>query len=82
MNSVFKIPFTLSATAFSNFLKFPVAGYRHSLDGSMHVRGSWGFVWTSSVDGSYSVYEVFGSGTAGWYGYNRADGLSVRCVEN
>ena len=71
-----------SATAFSNFLKFPVAGYRDYFGGSMGGQGLWGDVWTSSVDGSDSVYMGFGSGGAGWDSYYRANGLSVRCVEN
>jgi uncharacterized protein (TIGR02145 family) len=71
-----------SATAFSNFLKFPVAGYRSNFDGSMSNQGSWGGVWTSSVDGSYSVDMYFDSGDADWDCGNRAGGLSVRCVEN
>jgi uncharacterized protein (TIGR02145 family) len=71
-----------SATAFSNFLKFPVAGYRDSFDGSVDDQGSWGGVWTSSVDGSYSVDVCFGSGDADWDSNDRAGGLSVRCVEN
>ena len=71
-----------SATAFSNFLKFPVAGSRSNFDGSMDGQGSWGGVWTSSVDGSYSVDMYFDSGDADWDCGNRAGGLSVRCVEN
>ena len=71
-----------SATAFSNFLKFPVAGDRSYFDGSVDFQGSWGYVWTSSVNGSYSVTEDFGSGDAYWGSDYRAYGLSVRCVEN
>ena len=71
-----------SATAFSNFLKFPVAGYRGGFDGSMYGQGSWGDVWTSSVTGSRSRGMYFDSGSADWYGYGRASGFSVRCVEN
>ena len=71
-----------SATAFSNFLKFPVAGYRSNFDGSMSNQGSWGNVWASSVDGSRSVDVRFDSGNAYWDSNDRARGLSVRCVEN
>ncbi len=71
-----------SATAFSNFLKFPVAGYRFNFGGSVNDQGSWGLVWTSSVGGSYSVHVNFDSGIADWYSGYRAGGLSVRCVEN
>ena len=71
-----------SATAFSNFLKFPVAGDRYDFGGSMGSQGSWGYVWTSSVNGSYSVYESFDSGYADWLSNDRAGGLSVRCVKN
>ncbi len=63
-------------------LKFPIAGYRFGFDGFMVIQGSWGDVWTSSVDGSTSQYMGFGSGLAGWSNDDRAYGLSVRCVEN
>lgn len=72
---------TNSATAFSNFLKFPVAGGRNGFDGSVDGQGSWGYVCASSVNGSDSVFEYFDSGYADWSSGYRADGLSVRCVE-
>ena len=72
---------TNSADAFTK-LKFPVAGSRDYFDGSMGDQGSWGNVWTSSVDGSGSQYVEFGSGGADWSSIHRAFGLSVRCVEN
>ena len=69
-----------SATAFSNFLKFPVAGIRDNFNGSMLGQGSWGYVWSSSVYGSYSELVDFYS--ALWHSDDRANGFSVRCVEN
>ena len=72
---------TDSADAFTK-LKFPVAGFRSNFDGSLYYQGSWGHVWASSVNGSYSVYESFDSGCADWLSNDRAGGLSVRCVKN
>jgi uncharacterized protein (TIGR02145 family) len=71
-----------STTAFSNFLKFPVAGYRFFLDGSMGGQGSDGYVLTSSVVDDLISQDVnFGSSFASLGNIVRAFGLSVRCVE-
>jgi uncharacterized protein (TIGR02145 family) len=69
------------ATAFSNFLKFPVAGVHYYFDVFMDYQGSFGRVWTSSVGGAESVRLGFDSGTS-WFSLDRASGFSVRCVEN
>ncbi|MDQ7085218.1 MAG: hypothetical protein Q9M36_09935 [Sulfurovum sp.] len=69
-------------TAFTNFLKFPSAANRSSVSGTMLNVGSWGNVWASSVDGSFSHFLDFGSGASDWnYGF-RANGLSVRCLRD
>jgi len=68
--------------AFSNFLKLPSAGGRSSSSGSMGSRGSYGRVWSSSVDGSYSGYLRFYSSGAYTDSSNRAGGLSVRCLRD
>ena len=66
-----------SATAFSNFLKFPVAGYRSYSNGSVGGQGSWGYVWSLS-DSQIVYFDSIGA-------YNgsapRTNGFSVRCVE-
>ncbi|MDX9744106.1 MAG: hypothetical protein RBT59_09835 [Arcobacteraceae bacterium] len=73
---------TNSATAFSNFLKLPSAGYRSLDSGSLGNQGSWGRIWSSSPGGSRSLYLIFGSSNADWNDGDRAVGRSVRCIKN
>jgi len=70
------------ATAFSNFLKFPSAGSRNRVYGSMDFAGTFGFVWANSVDGVYSRNIEFDSGYAGWNNSRRASGYSLRCLKD
>ncbi len=67
-------------TAFTNFLKLPSAGYRYYYSGSLYSQGSWGYVWTGSVNDSGSQAVYFYSDGAGTYYYARAGGYSVRCL--
>jgi len=74
---------TNSATAFSNFLKLPSAGYRKNSDGSMRERGSFGVVWVISLNGANSGYIDFSSVAAYGVQYDiRAYGQSVRCLKD
>ena len=62
---------------------FPAAGYRYSSNGGMSLVGSYGCSWSSSpCDGSTGCYLGFNSGgvSPSYYG-NRANGFSVRCVQ-
>jgi len=61
-------------------LKLPSAGYRFYDSGSLNNQGSWGNIWSSSPNGSYSEVLFFGSSNAGWGGDDRAYGQSVRCL--
>jgi hypothetical protein len=70
------------ATAFSNFLKFPSAGYRSLSSGSLFTFGTIGFVWTNSINGTSSRKVVFDSGFAGWSNASRANGYSLRCLKD
>ncbi len=71
--------------AFNSFLMLPSAGYHLNSDGSMSLVGSWGDVWSSSVDliSNGASDLLFRSTDAGQIsiGY-RANGLSVRCIKN
>ena len=70
-----------SATAFSNFLKFPVAGYRYESDGSIFYQGTRGYVWTSI--GQFGAWGLdFDSGFVAFLLNHQSSGWSVRCVEN
>ena len=73
---------TDSATAFSNFLKLPSAGGRNNGSGTLYGQGSWGNVWTSSVNGSSSHGIYFGSSGAYTVSSGRAYGYTVRCLRD
>jgi uncharacterized protein (TIGR02145 family) len=70
-----------AAGAFNSPLKLPVAGGRSSYDGSLLDMGSYGYYWSSTVDGSYSRDLTFYSSNAYTSNYRRALGLSVRCLK-
>jgi len=70
---------TNSATAFSNFLKLPSAGYRE-YDGTMFDIDFGGSIWTIS-QGNYSSKIKFDNSNAFVTIYSRAAGNSVRCIE-
>ena len=62
---------------------FPASGYRNYSDGSMSNVGSYGYYWSASPGSeSYGCYLNFNSRfvNPSCYG-NRADGFSVRCVQ-
>lgn len=71
-----------SATAFENFLKLPVDGFRLD-DGSLKNDNSIGRLWTVSVDGTNSYYISFENKNANSNSFGfRAMGIPVRCVGN
>ena len=73
---------TNSATAFTNFLKLPLAGYRIDYLGNLLYQGSLGIVWSSSASGSYSHCVGFGSDNVNECSYGRANGFTVRCLRD
>jgi hypothetical protein len=68
--------------AFNNFLKLPSAGVRDRSSGSMSYQGSYGGVWSSSVNNFGSMYLGFGSGSASTNYNDRAYGSPVRCLRD
>jgi uncharacterized protein (TIGR02145 family) len=68
--------------AFASPLKWTLAGDRYFSDGSLTNVGTYGYCWSSTVSGTYSRYLRFNSSSASMYGYNRAYGLTVRCLKN
>ena len=68
--------------AFASPLKLPVAGGRFGSSGSLYGVGSDGRYWSSTVDGAYSRYLVFGSSAAYLSSNYRASGSSVRCLKD
>lgn len=61
---------------------FPVAGYRYGIDGNAHFRGYGGLYWSSRPYRSYAAYYLaFGLLNASVPHYDRADGYTIRCVQ-
>jgi len=71
-----------SAGAFASPLKLVVAGCRGHSDGTILGAGSYGFYWSSTVNGAASRYLIFFSSSANMNNINRAYGFSVRCLED
>ncbi len=70
-----------SAGAYASTLKWPVGGGR-DYDGTLGNVGSYGYVWSSSVDGPYARLLSFDSGGAGMGSLVRVLGMGVRCVRD
>ena len=72
---------TTPETENPNQVFFPVAGTRRYSDGSAIYRGDYGYYWSSrpGSSGAYGLY--FYSSYASMSYYDRANGYSVRCVQ-
>lgn len=62
---------------------FPASGCRYRSNGSLYGVGSYGYVWLSSASSQYNAYYLYfySSGVNPQNGYYRADGYSVRPVQ-
>jgi hypothetical protein len=68
--------------AINSPLKLPLAGLRYSSNGTLYYVGSGGYYWSSTVSSTNARGLGFGSSNAYMYNYNRARGLSVRCIKD
>ncbi|BAS67065.1 inverse autotransporter beta domain-containing protein [Bathymodiolus septemdierum thioautotrophic gill symbiont] len=73
---------TNSATAFSSFLKIPVAGSRFRSNGTLDSVGTIAILWSRSAGGSNARALAIGSGSAAFFSGSRALGFSVRCIKD
>ncbi len=71
-----------AAGAFDSPLKWPAAGYRNFINGTIYDAGSDGFYWTSTAAGQISWIQIFDGTVADEFGYLRANGASVRCIKD
>ena len=71
-----------SNDAYRNFLKLPSAGGRYRRNASVDNQGSWGYLWSSSLNGKYARYLRFGSDNVNTYDTYRAYGFSVHCLKD
>jgi hypothetical protein len=71
----------IDAGAPEPLLFLPAGGIRSYSDGIVGYTGSYGYYWSSVVDGTYSYYMTFGSSNVyAGDSYYRANGQSVRCI--
>lgn len=68
-----------SDTAFRSFLKLPSAGHRNGFNAQMDGEGSWGSLWSNSIE---SQVYFDGSNNTNSSSQFLAYGLSVRCIKN
>jgi uncharacterized protein (TIGR02145 family) len=71
-----------SVGAFASPLKLPLAGCREYHDGSLNTVGAHGRYYSSSVNGTYSLYLFFHSSSASVDNHLRSFGFSVRCIKD
>ncbi len=85
----FVVTFNSSATNYEAGIKFgdelmlPAAGYRDYDDGALIDRGSIGFYWSSTEDGTDDAWTLnFDNSVANMLNAGRIFGNSVRCIED
>jgi uncharacterized protein (TIGR02145 family) len=71
-----------AAGAFASPLKLTVGGFRHINDGLIYWAGSEGWLWSSTINSTYSRGVYFRSDMSYMSNYNRANGHSVRCIKD
>jgi uncharacterized protein (TIGR02145 family) len=66
---------------FGEGLYLPAAGYRGGSNGTLYVRGSYGYYWSTRKYGTSYAYNMYFDSSGTDTGYtSRAGGLSVRCI--
>ncbi len=68
--------------AFGSPLKLVVGGFRYSGDSGHIYKGNKGFYWSSTIAGSVANSLTFINGEADMAYMYRANGLSVRCIQD
>jgi uncharacterized protein (TIGR02145 family) len=72
-----------SSGAFASPLKLPMTGNRSSTNGNLYYYGTYGYYWSSTVNGNKSNILTFNTNSAGSNTQTgRATGCSVRCIKN
>ena len=67
---------------YNSALKLPSAGYRNRINGLLSGQGTYGYYWSSTVSWTYARFLSFYSAAANSSNYDRASGLTVRCLKN
>ena len=71
-----------AAGAFNSPLKLSLAGYRHHGSGNLVIVGVDGYYWSNTVNGTIAGYFFLNTSNAGMDNSNRANGISVRCIQD
>jgi uncharacterized protein (TIGR02145 family) len=71
-----------AAGAFASPLKLPMTGGRSRINGSISLVGSYGYYWSSTVNGTNSRDLLFYGSNATLFSDVRAGGRSVRCIKD
>ena len=71
-----------AAGAYTSPLRLPVAGGRTGGNGALYTVGSYGYYWSSTIDGPFSRFLYFNSSGADMTSSIRAFGFSVRCLKD
>ena len=74
-------PTNNAAGAYNSELKLPVAGSRRYYTGALYEVGVRGFYWTSTINGTTASTLSLSSSNVNMFGYDRSNGLSVRCIK-
>jgi uncharacterized protein (TIGR02145 family) len=70
-----------SGCIFGDNLFLPTAGYHNYSNGTLSYRGTYGSYWSSRIGSATGAYSAdFDRSNAGMGSYNRANGLSIRCI--
>jgi uncharacterized protein (TIGR02145 family) len=68
--------------AFASPLKLPLAGRRSRSSGLLDDVGSFGGYWSSSISATVTRLLAFNGSGASISSFDRANGVSVRCIKN
>jgi uncharacterized protein (TIGR02145 family) len=71
-----------AAGAFGSPLKLTVGGFRDRQSGSPSCVDTFGYYWSSTVDGSYARSLYFNISNAPMRSDYRAGGFSIRCIKD
>jgi prepilin-type N-terminal cleavage/methylation domain-containing protein/uncharacterized protein (TIGR02145 family) len=74
---------TNSTAAYNSLLKLPVSGYRSTTNAAIVLQGSFGFYWSSSINGTRASDLYFFSNTVDPTNASSiSNGFTVRCIKN
>ena len=67
--------------AYASLHRFVLAGIRNPYDSSLNLQDVYGFLWSSDIDRTDAFHKSYSSSGPPPFVFNRAMGMSVRCVK-